>query len=94
MHCLFVEHDVNCLEGEEVGNLGVVHGEQPLRLLAGAQAGLPQLLLDAQLQHDALDVSVPVLQTLQLLHLSLVNNLKVRVESRLDAMNHILHLEL
>ncbi len=77
---------------EELSNLRVVHGEQPLWLLAVGQAGFPQLLLHVQLQHDLPDVSVPVPHTVELLHLLLVRGLKVSVESCLDAINHILKL--
>lgn len=77
-----------------VRNLRVVHSEQLLWLLADGQAGLPQVLVHVQLQQDLPDVSVPVPHTVQLLHLLSVHSLKVGVESCLDAINHILHLEL
>lgn len=79
---------------EEECNLRVVHSEHPLWPLAVAQAGLPQLLVHVQLLHDFPDVSVPVSHTIQLLHLLLVHCVKFSVESCLDAINHILHLEL
>lgn len=79
---------------EEVSNLRVVHSEQPLWPLTVGQAGFPQLLLHVQVQHDVPDVSVPVPHTADLLHLLLVHGLKFSVESCLDAINHILHLEL
>lgn len=79
---------------EEVGNLRVVHSEQPLWLLAVGQTGLRQLLGHVQLQHDPFDVSVPPLDTVELLHLLPVHSLKVSIESCLDATYHILDLEL
>ena len=87
---------VNCLDvfvcGGGVSNLSVVHSEQPLWPLADRQAGLPQLLRDVQLQHDFTDEFVPFLHAVQLLHLLPVQAPKLRVESHLDSINHILHL--
>lgn len=78
---------------EEVGNLRVIHCEQPLWLLADGQARLPQLLIHVQLQHDVPDLSVPVSHTVQLLHLLLVHGVKLSVERCLDVINHILQSE-
>lgn len=77
----------------DVWNLGVVHGEHPLRLLAVQQAGLPQRLAQAQLQHDAPDLLVPLPDAVQLLHLLPVHGVEFAVERGLDAINHILRSE-
>lgn len=79
---------------EEESDLRVVHSEHPLWPLAVTQAGLPQLLIHVQLLHDLSDESVPVPHAIQLLKLLLVHRLKFSVERCLDAINHILHLEL
>lgn len=78
---------------EEVSNLRVVHSEQPLWLLAGSQAGFPQLLVHVQLQRYLPDVSVPLPHAAHLLQLLPVQGLKVSVEGGLNAINHILHSE-
>lgn len=57
---------------QEDSNLRDFHCEQPLWPLAVGQAGLPQLLVHVQLQHDFSDVLVPVSHTFELLHLLLV----------------------
>ena len=79
---------------EEVSHLRVIHGEQPLWLLAVGQAGLPQLLVHVQLLHDRSAVSVPLPRTVQLLHLLPVHGLKFGIKRCLDAINYILHSEL
>lgn len=99
MCALFVELSVNSestvqMFHEKVSNLRVVHGEHPLWLLAVGQAGLPQLLVYVQIQHDPCDLSVPLPHTVELLQLQPVRGVKVSVESCLDAINHILHSEL
>lgn len=78
---------------EEVSNLRVIHSEQPLWLLTVGQAGLPQLLVHVQLQHNVPDVSISLPHTADLLHFLPVQGLKVGVEPGLDAINHILHAE-
>lgn len=78
---------------EEVSHLRVVYREQPLWLLAVGKAGLPQLLVHVQLQHDRPAVPVPLPRTVQLLHLLPVHGLKFGIERCLDAINHILHSE-
>lgn len=73
-----------------VSNLRVVHRKQLLRLLAVAQAGLPQLSLQLQLDHYAPDVFVSLSHVGDLLRLLPVQGLKLSVEARLDVVNHIL----
>lgn len=73
-----------------VSNLRVVHRKQLLRLLAVAQAGLPQLSLQLQLDHYSPDVFVSLSHVGDLLRLLPVQGLKLSVEARLDVVNHIL----